>query len=449
MWCHECEGWHQRSIAGCLQLSRQHVGHILHLFARDGFAGLEDQRTRPTTRPANQLTLPFLKEVLDVQRDYPRAGRFRVRGLVARRTGHEPPSQTTIGRAMATNRRHHRAPEAWSTDRPDPSAPDGILKSLPYEPTHRHRFWFIDFRYLVQVGEGEDTHWVYSLCVIEGYSRKILAGMATQYQDAVAVLQLLAAALTACGRPEGLVSDNGTVITSAAYQGLLETLGITMCHIEKGKPWENLVEAQFKIERRLADAHFERAMSFEEIQERHAAFVETFNTTQHWAHQDRADGLRTSEEVLGWVQGRALAMGALEQALQQMPGERVVDHRGYVSMQRFYLYAERGLARKRVSVWLYDGRLQIAYQQALLAQYAYRADRRAKRLRTVERPRLYCTAYASPQLELWELDDTRWRKVLERSRWPRRHVRAPDVRVQQLALPGVGWALALLTLCLG
>ena len=48
------EGWHARSIAGCLQLSERHVRRIIAAFEQDGFAGLEDQRTRPpTTRPTN------------------------------------------------------------------------------------------------------------------------------------------------------------------------------------------------------------------------------------------------------------------------------------------------------------------------------------------------------------------------------------------------------------
>jgi len=79
------EGWHAQSIAGCLKLSERHVRRIIAAFEHDGFAGLEDQRTRPPDHPANQLTLPFLKEVLDIQRDYPRAGRFRVRGLLEQR----------------------------------------------------------------------------------------------------------------------------------------------------------------------------------------------------------------------------------------------------------------------------------------------------------------------------------------------------------------------------
>jgi len=157
------EGWHQRSIAGCLKLSRKHVAHILQAFTRDGFAGLEDQRTRPATHPENQLTLPFLKEVLAVQQEYPRAGQFRVRGILAQRTGKEPPSESTITRAMALNRRHHGAPGPWVTNKP-PVADDDEVKSLPYQPTHCHRYWFIDVRYIVRIDE--DAHWTYSICVI-------------------------------------------------------------------------------------------------------------------------------------------------------------------------------------------------------------------------------------------------------------------------------------------
>jgi hypothetical protein len=104
-----------------------------------------------------------------------------------------------------------------------PVGPDGPIKEMLYEPTHRHRYWFLDYRYLVRLGD--DDHWVYSLCVIEGYSRKILAGMATEYQDTIAVLQLLSAALSEYGQPDGIVSDNGSVFTSDAYEGLLNDLG--------------------------------------------------------------------------------------------------------------------------------------------------------------------------------------------------------------------------------
>jgi putative transposase len=428
------EGWHQQSIANFLHLSRKHVWHILQAFAEDGFAGLEDQRTRPPTHPANQLSLPLLKEVLDVQRDYPRAGRFRVHGILTQRTprrSRTPPSERTVGRAMALNRELHGAPGPWVSDRPDPAAPDGVVKVIPFRPTHRHHYWFIDLRYLVRLGP--DQHWVYSLLIIEGYARQILAGMATEAQDVVAVLQGLVAALGAYGRPEGIVSDNGAVFRAEAYEGLLRELEIEVCHIARGKPWENLIETQFKIELRLADAHFEAATTFEEVQARHAAFIETYNTTPHWAHRRRADGRRTPVAVLGWVRGRDVAHAALADIVHHVQLERVVDPRGYVSVRRFYLYAERGLARQRVAVWLYDGRLQLAYQDTVLAQYAYRAERRVRRLQTVEAPQLFPTAFASPQVELWELDDAQWRKILPRPYV--RHPSRPPTGARQLRLP--------------
>jgi len=427
------EGWQQRSIAAILDLSYQHVWAIITAFKRDGFAGLEDKRSRPATHPANQLSLPFFKDVLDVQRQYPRAGRFRVRGLLARRLEHEPPSERTVGRAMAINRRGHGAPAAWVTDRPPAGTPDGLIKEMPYDPTHRHRYWFIDYRYLVRVGDA--AHWVYSLCVIEGYSRKILAGMATEYQDTVAVLQLLHAALSEYGRPDGIVSDNGSVFVSEAYEGLLDDVQIAVYHIEKGKPWQDLIEAQFKVERRLGDALFERAETFEEIQVRHAEFVETFNTTAHWAHRERPDGLRTPVDVLGWVRGQAIDPAVLQQALRHVQVERVVNGRGYVSVQRFYIYAERGLSRTRVSIWLYDGRMQVAHRDTLLARYAYRYDRKARRLRAVDAPQVYSTPYTT-QPELWELDDAQWRKIMPRPY--ERRAPPTNAGARQLALPLLG-----------
>jgi hypothetical protein len=104
--------------------------------------------------------------------------------------------------------------------------------------------------------------------------------------------------------------------------------GIEVCHIEKGKPWQNLIEPQFKVELRLAEAHFEQASILEEIRERHAALVELFNTTPHWAHRDREDGLRTPVEVLRWVRGADVEQDALLRALRHLQVELVITLRG-------------------------------------------------------------------------------------------------------------------------
>jgi hypothetical protein len=115
--------------------------------------------------------------------------------------------------------------------------------------------------------------------------------------------------------------------------------------------------------------------------------------------------------------------------------ERVVNPRGYVSVQRFYIYAEQGLSRTRVSVWLYDRRLHVAHQDTLLARYAYQYDRKARRLRAVAHPELYRTLYRT-QLELWELDDDQWRKIMPRPY--QRRTPPTGTGMRQLTLPVVG-----------
>jgi transposase InsO family protein len=426
------EGWNRRSIAGCLKLSRRQVGRIIKAFEQDGFVSLEDQRTRPPNHPANQLTLPFLKEVLDLQQEYPRAGRFRVQGLVEQE---EPPSEATIGRAMAINRQFHGAPGPWQSDRDEAKSADAIPKYLLYRPQYRQEFWFVDVRYLVEL----DGHWVYSLCIIEGYSRTILAGMASKHQDLTSVLQILFVALSEYGCPEIIVSDNAKVFQAHHYLDILEALEIEPKYIEKGKPWQNLIEAQLKVQLRLADFKVEQAKTVEEIQQHHAQFIQTFNTTPHWAHREREDGRRTPAQVLAWVRGGVVEPERLRRLFRYVQFSRTVNRYGFVSVQRFFIYAEQGLSRQRVSIWIYEGKLRIEYQETLLSQYHGDYDRRQKRLQDVSQPILYQTPFASPQLEMFELDDEQWVKVRQRASQHRQ--KRVTQRARQLPLTDLGIAV--------
>lgn len=72
------------------------------------------------------------------------------------------------------------------------------------------------------------------------------------------------------------------------------------------------------------------------------------------------------------------------------------------------------VARQRVSVWVDDGNLRVEYAQTLLAQDTVQYDRRQRRMRSIRSPILHPTAYASPQLELVELDETQWHNVSPR-----------------------------------
>jgi putative transposase len=341
---------------------------------------------------------------------------------------------------MAINRQLHGAPGPWTRARDEQPA-QGSLLHLPYRPDYPHHLWFTDMRYLVQVnGSG-----VYSICIIEGYSRKIVAGMVSPHQDLTAVLQLLYAALSEYGCPQALVSDNGSVFTAGDYLAILRDLEIEPLHIEKGKPWQNLIEAQFKVQLRLADFKFEQAQTLGEVQNHHAAFIETFNTTSHWAQRQRDDGSRTPVDVLGWLRGRCVEPKRLRDLFGRTGFLRTVNRYGFVSVQRFYLYAEDGLSRKRVAIWIYEGELSIEYQQTFLARYRGAYDPKRRQLQDVREPTLYATPCASPQLELIELDEEQWSKCQRR---PARHYSRRIAMVpQQLSLIDL-WTSALILLAL-
>ena len=118
---------------------------------------------------------------------------------------------------------------------------------------------------------------------------------------------------------------------------------------------------------------------------------------------------------------------------------------GFVSVQRFYLYAENGLSRQRVSIWIYEGQLSIEYQKMLLARYRCDYDPKQGQLQEVSEPTLYTTPFTSPQFELIELDDEQWLKFLRRPSRP--YTRRTAMLPQQLFLIDLGTsALILLAL---
>jgi hypothetical protein len=119
-------------------------------------------------------------------------------------------------------------------------------------------------------------------------------------------------------------------------------------------------------------------------------------------------------DVLGWVKGRPVEAGDLRKLCGRVEFLRTVNRYGFVSVQRFYLYAEDGLSRRRVSIWIYAGQLQIEYQQTLLARYRCVYDSRHGRIEEVSDPRLYPTSFASTQIDLIELDETQWQKIQRR-----------------------------------
>jgi hypothetical protein len=87
------------------------------------------------------------------------------------------------------------------------------------------------------------------------------------------------------------------------------------------------------------------------------------------------------------------------------------------------IYGERGLAENEGAVWLYGENLTVHFADEPLAQYKVAYAKAGKRLRTVSDPRLFETAFQSPQLFLWEHGLADWHLVLRLPEYaPRRQL---------------------------
>jgi helix-turn-helix protein len=157
------QGWEKVSISRFLHVSRPTVDAWVQRFETEHFAGLVD-RSRAPNAPARKVWLPLMVQVSHLQKAPPDASRFRLWSLLAR----SDISERTVGRIMALNKL------LYDDIPPVPTRGGKRVPGLrPYQASHRHQYWFIDGRQLDVRVDG--VKW-WSVIILEGYSRTILAG---------------------------------------------------------------------------------------------------------------------------------------------------------------------------------------------------------------------------------------------------------------------------------
>src|SRR5260370_18610224 len=77
---------------------------------------------------------------------------------------------------------------------------------------------------------------------------------------------------------------------------------------------------------------------------------------------------------------------------------RHLDTHGLLRFQNWKLYAERGLPKAPVTVWVYDGSLKVEYQAVTLATYSAEVEANHRHLRQVTSPRLGPPPFRPPPL---------------------------------------------------
>jgi hypothetical protein len=84
---------------------------------------------------------------------------------------------------------------------------------------------------------------------------------------------------------------------------------------------------------------------------------------------------------------------------------RQARRRGLRPRQALAVYAEEGLARREVAVWLGDEEMAFEYAGRTLSRYDVSLSRDAAKLEAITNPRLFATPYqrSRPELRLFDL----------------------------------------------
>jgi transposase len=379
------QGWTKRSISRFLHVSRPTVDRWIGRFEAEHCAGLLGHKPGPQS--PRKVWFPIMVAVYHLQKAHPDAGEFRIWSLLAR----ADLSVRTVGRVMALNRQvyddipHQRQHAAKKPPQPH-----------PYKATRPHQYWFIDGRMMDFTLEG--VRW-WSLILLEGYSRTILAGAVAPSEASWVALMVLYTACLRYGVPECLISDSGGAFTSNEFEAVCTRLQIDHTPIEstKGESYLNWMETHFNVQRRLFDYQFSLTTTPGEFERVHQTFIETYNTTAH-------QGLLKDQfvppiplQVLGEAKGRIFTQEELARKFSRALFPRTTNRHGCVTLHSYHFYVEAGLPQTQVFLWVYGEQLRAVLDPVVLAEYHCHYDGRTHKVKDIRDGVFYATRFASPQ----------------------------------------------------
>ena len=169
---------------------------------------------------------------------------------------------------------------------------------MPFKAHFKHEYWSVDVRYIEEHGLGFPEP-IYLISILENYSRACLASKISATQNQWDYLEVLFAALSAFGAPSALVSDGGAIFRCNQAMDVYAALGIRKEQIDKRQAWQNYIESHFNTVRKMVDAKFARATSWEEMISVHRSWTRDYNAQRHFAHEKREDGCHSPTHVLG------------------------------------------------------------------------------------------------------------------------------------------------------
>jgi transposase InsO family protein len=415
------QGWTKRSISRFLHVSRPTITMWITRFEAENAASLEDKSRAPTA-PVRKVWLPLMVEIDHLQKRHPDAGGFRIWSL----RGKTDLSVRTVERIMALNRRvYPDIPHRSRTRRKPAPGPH------PFKAARAHEYWFIDGRIMDFAIDG--VKW-WSLIVLDGYSRTMLAGATAPAEASWVALTVLYTACLRYGAPAHVISDQGGAYISNDVEAVCTRLGIDHRTITstQGESYKNLMETHFNIQRRLYDYQFSLTRTPLEFEQAHQDFLQLYNTTAHQGLLKEQFTPPIPLEVLGEAKGRLLPPDELARKFSRALFPRTTNRYGCVTLHSYHFYVEAGLPKTQVLLWVYGNALRAVFDTVVVAEYHCHYNLREGKVTDIRDGCFPPTRFASPQGALLPLNPPEaW--VLYRPQPALRPARGP-VPAQQLWL---------------
>jgi len=307
-------------------------------FEAEHLAGLADKSRAPTS-PARKVWLPLMIEVYHLQKRHPEAGRFRIWSLL----DHDDIAVRTVGRVMALNKQvYEDIPHVARQRLQKPPQPH------PYKAAHPHQYWFIDGRQMDFALDG--VKW-WSIIVLDGDSRTMLAGAIAPSEARWITLMVLYTACLRYGAPGYLIADSGGAFTSKAGNAVLKRLQIEPNPLlsTHGESYKNLMETPFNIQRRLYDYPCSLATTPAEFDQAHQAFLETSKTTAHEGLLHEGFHPPVPLQGLGEAKGRLYTLEELSRQFARAVFPRTTNQYGCVTLHSDHFYTRRSTTRSSIA----------------------------------------------------------------------------------------------------
>jgi transposase InsO family protein len=383
------QGWSKRSISQFLQVSRPTITRWITRFEHDNEASLADKSSAPHT-PTRKVWLPVMLEIYHLQKRHPDAGGFRLWSL----RGKTDLSVRTVERIMALNRCVYKDIPGTVPLHAAPVPP----QPHPFKATVAHEYWFIDGRMMDFALQG---HRWWSLIILDGYSRTMLAGAVAPTEASWVALTVLYSACQRYGLPVHLISDSGGAFISDAFDGVCTRLPIDHQTIvsTQGQSYMNLMETHFNIQRRLYDYQLALTRTPHEFDQAHQQFLALYNTTAHQGLLREGFASPIPLHVLGESKGRLLPPQELARKFAHALFVRTTNRYGCVTLHRSHFYVDQGLIQTPVCLWVAGADLRAVYDQVLLAEYACHYNLRTGTVTHLRLGQWYPSPFAARQAQ--------------------------------------------------